>query len=410
MRFVKALGMLLILWTSAVHAQETTALTNPIAYIGHDQNLYLTDGTTTVPVTTDAALDEFGIGIVYEQPHWSPDGTQLVFFREYTSGAGAAMMLAASGEPVRELIAVPEVSDTYFENHLTAWSPDNAEIAFIGSYGEQWGLFAVSVDNGNIRFIAEPIAPSIGEGGGDDPAKSVAATESGGSAYRERYIFSWTEDGILLSPTNSCICLQLMTSAGESLQEWAYGSEILNTFAQPFVLSRNTFDVEQPIMLIDVAHPAEVALELPEAARPMAFMDGALYYVTRTDVREEVPTFETQTGVPLEDQWMWGFNAESATLQLWRDDPVQEDTLIFETEGYDFGVVRPTADNRLLVSVISSNREALIAVNSGATPEEVQELGARPTIYVIDGDAVILTIDGGQPDASSDEYTVVSEQ
>jgi hypothetical protein len=142
----------------------------------------------------------------------------------------------------------------------------------------------------------------------------------------------------------------------------------------------------------------------------MAFMDGALYYVTRTDVREEVPTFETQTGVPLEDQWMWGFNAESATLQLWRDDPVQEDTLIFETEGYDFGVVRPTADNRLLVSVISSNREALIAVNSGATPEEVQELGARPTIYVIDGDAVILTIDGGQPDASSDEYTVVSEQ
>jgi hypothetical protein len=295
----------------------------------------------------------------------------------------------------------------YFENRVIAWSPDSQQIAFVGNNQEQFGLFALSIEDKSVRYIIPPLAPSIGEAGSDDPAMVLTAQERGASPYRERYDLSWSDTGILFSPVNTCICVQLLTPQGDVLEAWPLGSEFLASISGPYVVARDAYMLSEPPILVDVAHPAEVSLDLPDNARPMAWMDGTLYYATRTDVEVEIGYPDLQTGVAFEDRWMWGFIAESATLTLWRYDPRGTDNLVFQTVGYNFGVVRPTANNRLLVSVVTSNLDGIAAVNRGAAPEEVQDLLARPVTYVLDGDEVVFTLDGGQPDSSSGSFTVV---
>lgn len=117
MRRIGVWFMPFILWAASAQAQETATLTNPIAYIGRDRNVYVTDGTTTLPITTDAALDEYGQGIGYAQPRWSPDGTRLVYFRN-TPGEGTGMMLVESGNPPQELVGA--FDGVYFENRVIA--------------------------------------------------------------------------------------------------------------------------------------------------------------------------------------------------------------------------------------------------------------------------------------------------
>jgi hypothetical protein len=371
---------------SAIQAQETITLTNPIAYIGLDHNLYLTDGTITVPITTDAALDESGQGITYAQPRWSQDGSQLAFIRNMPP-YGETLLLTESGAAPAELIGAAD--GVYFENRTFAWSPDGSEIAFIGTANAPFALYAVSVENRRIRTVAQTLGPSIGEGDG---------------SAEPPYELAWSDAGIVYGPA-ACFCTALTAPRGPILGEWPLGSRILTSADGIFIL---ILDMEShaPRALVDVSNQTEVTLELPEGAHPIALIDGSLLFTTRTVVETVASDPAAPAGAEV-FVGIWGsFSAQTAILSVWQRDPAGEETLIFDTEGNNFSLVRPTADNRLLVSITTSNFDAVTTLNNGAVPEDVQDLLAHPVTYLIEGGEVILTFDGSQPDYSSGTFTV----
>lgn len=397
-----------VILTFGVHAQDTITLLHPIAYIGHDDNLYLTDGTTTLPITSDAAMDELGQGIQYDQPRWSPDGVYLLFW-SYSTREGRTLMLLESGQPVRELVA--EKDGLSFIDRHYVWSPDGHAIALIGNDSaadNPFGLLTISVEDGAVDYLAPALSPGLGEGGDIiDPAISLTTQESGRYLLTSRFEVAWSEAGLVFGAAESCFCLALVTPEGEQIKEWSPDTQVISGTDGTHLLLMDADGAVASMLSLDGDNETSLA-GLPETAHPVAVTDGSLLYSTRTVDQVVDAILEQQTGVPIVDQFTWSFNAEHALLTLWRHIPDADDEIIFETEGYNFGVVRPTADGKLLVSVIPSNVEVVTALNNGATPEEVQDALARPITYLLEAGEVVLTIDGGQPDYNGESFTITA--
>lgn len=72
-------------------------------------------------------------------PHWSPDGSKIVFTRGTTRGFQIFMM-NSNGTGVRRLTDGPR------RNHSPVWSPDGSKIAFISTRGGNRELYIMNAD------------------------------------------------------------------------------------------------------------------------------------------------------------------------------------------------------------------------------------------------------------------------
>lgn len=76
------IGISIIAAAQPGFAQDSVTYENPLAYIGPDNNLYITDasGGVGTAITNDAIYDpNIGNYIFYRTSSWSPDGQTLIF-------------------------------------------------------------------------------------------------------------------------------------------------------------------------------------------------------------------------------------------------------------------------------------------------------------------------------------------
>jgi WD40 repeat protein len=396
--------LLLLLFGQTAHAQQPVTLANPIAYIAADLNVYLTDGTASYPLTHDAGLDEHGLGVYYAQPRWSPDG-RLVFIRYATTEPYQTLMLAASGASPMSLPAFD--SGFSLESSVIAWSPDGTRLAVIASDGGgHRGVFAISIPGDQVKSVARIVGGGIGEAGGNDPAMYLAARESGNDALRDQYSLTWTEAGIFFSPAANSGGVRLVTPEGRLL--WSDDSHF-GVVASPDGTRIAAIGFDGTAATLSATDGTPSPLGLPGGAVPRAWEGNSLLYTRRDDVKSVAGNFDSAAGQQVFDG-EWGFPADDSALSLsvWISE--DEGGVTYETRGYDFGVVRPVGEHRTVVSLVTSNFEAVTALNHDAAPDSVKDLLAHPVIYVFDDNSnqPVFTLAGGQPDGIPGDFTVIS--
>jgi hypothetical protein len=147
-------------------------------------------------------------------------------------------------------------------------------------------------------------------------------------------------------------------------------------------------------------------LDVPENTRFIGWMNDTLLYRTRDLIRTVAGGYSTAAGLEA-----FGFEpvfeAEEYSLTLWGYNPDGDDSVVFETEGYDLGITRRIANERLLLTLIPSNANAVTVLNMGVAGEDVHDMVARPVTRILENSDIIMSIDGGQADYLSGEFAVV---
>ena len=134
---------------------------------GDNYDIYVTRGGGQEPLrlTHDPAPDHF--------PAWSPDGSEIVFVRRLGQMAQIVEVPPLGGAE-RVLHEFPRIgADLDFSEHpLLSWSGDGRAIVFSGQAapGEQYRLYALWVQTGEVRALSDPDA---GIPGDSSPALSA---------------------------------------------------------------------------------------------------------------------------------------------------------------------------------------------------------------------------------------------
>jgi Tol biopolymer transport system component len=117
------------------------------------------------------------VGASDEQPDWSPDGSRIVFTREYDDKPFEIWSVRPDGSDLRQIDpgCPPGIPSTQIcEEVEPAWSPDGKKIAFFNPFGklktirgEEWievGAIAVmDVDGSNRRQLTQRRRPTSSE-------------------------------------------------------------------------------------------------------------------------------------------------------------------------------------------------------------------------------------------------------
>jgi TolB protein len=124
---------------------------NRIVVQGRDGNVYTVrpDGSNRYPVTTDATRRRH-----YQQPTWSPDGTQIALGRMDTLDGQAASALVVARFDGSAQRAIP----TPFAPFYIFWNPAGERLAYLSSWqsleGPTMALRLVDVSAGNADTVA----------------------------------------------------------------------------------------------------------------------------------------------------------------------------------------------------------------------------------------------------------------
>jgi TolB protein len=119
-----------------------------IAYVGDDRIFTIT-GKGKKHRRLTAGERHNGMRFEDGSPSWSPDGTQIAFFRIYRTGRSDLFVVDADGSNLRA-IETPEIGELD-----PAWSPDGEWIAFLGNEYESGlqGIYRMRPDGGDLQLV-----------------------------------------------------------------------------------------------------------------------------------------------------------------------------------------------------------------------------------------------------------------
>lgn len=396
-------GIITIAVAQPGFAQDSVTYENPLAYIGEDNNVYITDasGGVGTAVTNDAIYEpNVGNYIFYRTSSWSPDGQTLIF----GDSESATLYMLKSGEAAAMLNV--EAEDVH-----TAWSPDGTQMAYFGFLDEP-GVLVVPAEGGEPTFWAGGLEFSIGEGPLAEPAIALLAREQGENPLRSSRYLAWLPNGIFYGSMGSrnCYGSAIIQADGTLLCTDWWG---LPPFAISPVNGRiigRSFDLERLIELTftpNESNPSENPAELPIPADaiPLAWSEAGLYYWTQTDT------------VRVESEWRLidgYFEYTESTLTLWLAKlDGSPDTKIYETRGYGIGRVAlpPNDELPLVVSIVTSDVPAAEAFNNGVSKEEADAMRSHVEMVAlqagVENSVPLWTLRGGQPLYGRGSFTVV---
>ena len=97
------------------------------------------------------------------QPHWSPDGTKIVFVDRGASGVGDLYIVSPDGTGRVALTTTPSVVEDE-----PAWSPDGSQVAYISNASGRFEIHVINADGS----AAAQLTNNAGDGGVHDPTWS----------------------------------------------------------------------------------------------------------------------------------------------------------------------------------------------------------------------------------------------
>lgn len=105
------------------------------------------------------------------RPHWSPDGTRIVF-QSYRDGGFQLWSVTSDGRDLRQL------THGEFDCREPAWSPDGREIAFASDRSGRYAVYALDIASGRVRLLADTEAED-GEPAWSPDGRRVAFSSGG---------------------------------------------------------------------------------------------------------------------------------------------------------------------------------------------------------------------------------------
>jgi Tol biopolymer transport system component len=90
------------------------------------------------------------------QPHWSPDGSQILFTRYLKNGSASVMRVNADGQ---KLINLTASFGRSAQNIDPNWSPDGSEIVFASNQDGNFDLYTMTTDGQNVAPLTKTRSP-----------------------------------------------------------------------------------------------------------------------------------------------------------------------------------------------------------------------------------------------------------
>jgi len=133
---------------TAVTLTQGTNLAIALSPDGRTLALDLQGLLWTLPVAGGSARRLTGYLHDMARPHWSPDGTRIVF-QSYRDGSFQLWTIRADGSELTQL------TQGEFDCREPNWSPDGREIAFASDRSGRYAIYALDVAAATVRLLAD---------------------------------------------------------------------------------------------------------------------------------------------------------------------------------------------------------------------------------------------------------------
>lgn len=299
--------------------EERPALATPRVPIGPDERVTLTEGTNiAAAVSSDGrfvAIDlvtaiwvlPAGGGPARRltddlqdatQPHWSPDGRQVVF-QSYRDGNFHLWVIGADGTGLRQLTKGP------FDHREPKFSPDGHHLAFASDRGGtgSYGVFGYELSTGTIRALTdtatEEAMPAWSPDGRrvaytvDSAAVDAVDIATGGVARLVAPIPGTTVFGPAFAPDGQTVSYVRLAGATADL---VVGDSAVTSGEDVFGFAASWLSAGE---LVYTADGGIRRRSLAGGARPIPF-EAEVPVMSRRDYRRSVPDLDSTASRPVQ--------------------------------------------------------------------------------------------------------------
>jgi hypothetical protein len=391
-----------------LRAQGQSALTNPLAYIGRDGNVYVAGEPWNAgqSITGDAAgvpkdtSPFFSKTLDYRHLTWSPTGNMLAFI-EHTS---KSLIIVESGKN-------PTVVMRGVDSHYPpAFSADGREVAYVVQTEQQIGtnnqdrvlqIQAVPAAGGTPRALGSIAVTAWNcNDGTADPADLIyfdALNVVGDSAL----VFAWTASGFL--HTTSCNGVGLGFHK-DGQQVWQ-NPNLQNATLSPDRTQIVAVDYEpasrvKRLVLVDLASGKLTPVNTQPNVDHVAFSsDGkSILYSAVEPLRTVRGNPDSAVGKQLFGE-RWPVIANESTLFVWSIPTTGgQSTMVYRGVGRGIASIAPARHKPSAILIVATSLAAMIdSINAGDPTSLVLEAAPRADLVSIslDGAAASVTLAQG---------------
>jgi Tol biopolymer transport system component len=93
------------------------------------------------------------------QPHWSPDGSQILFTRYWVSGGASIMIMRVSADGQKLINLTPSFNRSV-QNIDPNWSPDGSQIVFASNRDGNFDLYTMNTQGQTVARLTKTSSPT----------------------------------------------------------------------------------------------------------------------------------------------------------------------------------------------------------------------------------------------------------